>query len=144
MDLSPLAALAAKFPTKAADILQMAAAGKTDSEIAAALTEQVRADEVAAAKAEAVAAKSAADKAAADLKAEQDKSAALAAKVAELEAKAAEADKRVGQVAALAAGAAKDPGADAPAVKTITRAEYERSPSAFAADVASGSVKIIA
>jgi ClpP class serine protease len=145
MDVSNLAAIAAQHPTKAGEILAMAAAGKTDGEIQAHLAAQAHADEVSSAKAEAVAAKAAAEKAAPDLKIEADKCAALVAEVAALKAQVADADKRVGAVAVLAQGAANDPGADASAeAQTITRAEYERNPSAHAASVSSGKLKITA
>lgn len=112
MDLSPLAALAAKHPTKAAQILQLAADGKTNDEIAAALADQARADEVAAAQKQAAEFKEAADKAAADLKAEREAHEKTKAEIVELKAKLAAADKSDGKLQALKEGAGQDPGHD--------------------------------
>jgi ClpP class serine protease len=142
MDLSPLAALAAKHPTKAAEILTLAAAGKTDAEIAHAMEAAAHADALAAAEKSVGEAKALADKAAADLKAEQDKTAALTAEVADLKAKLADAEKQTGKIAALKTGAAADPGPDHKSAKAITRAEYERDPKTHAAALAAGSLTI--
>jgi ClpP class serine protease len=143
MDLSPLAALAAKHPTKAADILKLAADGKTDAEIAQAMDAAAHADEIAAAKLAVTEASAKADKAAADLKAEQDKSAALAAEVAELKDKLAAAEKSKGKIDQLAKTAAKDPGDNSQvAPQEITRAEYERNPAAYADRIRLGTVSV--
>lgn len=121
MTLAPLAALAKQHPAKATEILELAAAGKTDAEISAHIVEAARQDEVAALKADA-------DKARADLKAEQDKSAALASEIAALKAKLSDAEKARGTIAALKAGAPKDPGHDDTATKSKTRAELDAMP----------------
>jgi signal peptide peptidase SppA len=137
MDLNPLAALAAKHPTKAGEILAMAAAGKTDAEIGVAMESAAHADAIAAAEKVAADAKIAADKATADLKAEQDKSAALAAEVADLKAKLAESEKSAGKIAAARLAAPADPG-DAQVVQVITRDEFAKNPAAHSAALAAG------
>jgi hypothetical protein len=141
MDLSPLAALAAQYPTKAGEILALAASGKTDAEIALALDAAAHADALAAAEKCAADAKVVADKAAADLKAEQDKNAALAAEIADLKGKLAEAEKSAGKIAAAKLAAPADPG-EVQNATAITRAEYEKNPAVYAADLAAGRVTI--
>lgn len=116
MDLSPLAALAAKYPAKACEILNLAAAGKTDGEIALALAEQVKADELAAAKVAAEIATAELAKAADALKAEQDAHAATKAELAKIQATAKD--------LVVLADAAVDPGPDAKHEGEMTKAKF--------------------
>lgn len=144
MDLNPLAALAAKHPTKAGEILKLAAEGKTDSEIAMAMESAAHADALAAAEKQATDAKALADKHAADLKAEQDKSAALTAEVADLKGKLEASEKAHGKIKALGDTAAKDPGDGVVTSKAITKAEYDKNPREYAKGLADGSITITA
>lgn len=106
MDMKQFAALAAAHPSIPAAELAAICDGKTDAEIAAALDARAAASALEAAKAQAQEAVAKADKLAVDLKAEQDAHAATKAELA----KALEA---AGKIAAVASGAAADPGPDA-------------------------------
>lgn len=118
MDLSPLAALAAKHPTKAAEILKLAAEGKTDAEIGASLADAARAEEVAAARKDAADAKASADKLAADLKSALEQ-------VEKLKTDLAAAEERAGKIAGMAVSAPTDPGPDSKGDKPLSRAAFQ-------------------
>lgn len=134
MDLSPLAALAAKHPTKAAEILKLAAEGKTDAEIGASLADAARAEEVAAARKDAADAKAASEKLAADLKVALEQ-------VEKLKTDLAAAEERAGKIAGMAVSAPTDPGPDSKGDKPMSRAEFQAlSPRDRAAWIAANGV----
>lgn len=141
MDLNPLAALAAKHPTKAGDILAMAAAGKTDAEIASHLAEAHRADEIAAAHKTAEEATAKVAALAAELKAAQEAKDALAAEIVGLKEKLGKSDKSKADLESLRKGAAPDPGHDNTVSAKLTKEQFANlTPEARAKHVATHGV----
>ena len=127
LDPKKLAALAADHPTHAGLILAEAAKdGASEAGLVAAI-----------AKADSVSKDKALADASVSLKAEQDAHAVTKSALADVNAKH-------DALSALAAGAPKDPGpAGIEAAKTISRAEFEKNPSAYADALRKGRMSIV-
>lgn len=121
MDYKQFAALAAAHPKIPVDELAALCDGKTDAEITAALADRAKAAELAEAKAALAAEQAKSEKLAADLKLAQDE-------IAKHKADAEKAAAAAAKIAGLASGAAADPGPDGDKAGAMTRAKFAALP----------------